>query len=414
MNETMFRVFITGKEKTRMQFNRKAGITLTVVVVAAALAWGFWLGPVPVEGAPVVRAPLRVTVEEEGRTRVKDRFVISAPVAGYLQRIQLEVGDAVTQGQTVAIMEPLRPEVLDPRSRARAEAQVAAARAALKSAEEQVVSTQAEDVYAQTEYRRKQKLLKDALVSQNDLDQAQSHARQAAAGKRSAGFAVEVARFDLEAAQTAVQYSVAGDGAEEQESVKLRAPVASRVLAIHHESEGVVVTGEDLLEIGDPAALEVAVDVLSADAVRIHPGGAVQFQRWGGELPLDGVVRIVEPTGFTKISALGVEEQRVWVIADITSPREQWQQLGDGYRVEAHFILWEGQDVLQIPASALFRHADGWAVFAIRDGKARRVAVRIGHSNGLVTEVLAGLEAGEVVIVHPDDRIEDGVRVDRQ
>jgi HlyD family secretion protein len=414
MNETMFRVFITGKEKTRMQFNRKAGITLTVVVVAAALAWGFWLGPVPVEGAPVVRAPLRVTVEEEGRTRVKDRFVISAPVAGYLQRIQLEVGDAVTQGQTVAIMEPLRPEVLDPRSRARAEAQVAAARAALKSAEEQVVSTQAEDVYAQTEYRRKQKLLKDALVSQNDLDQAQSHARQAAAGKRSAGFAVEVARFDLEAAQTALQYSVAGDGAEEQESVKLRAPVASRVLAIHHESEGVVVTGEDLLEIGDPAALEVAVDVLSADAVRIHPGGAVQFQRWGGELPLDGVVRIVEPTGFTKISALGVEEQRVWVIADITSPREQWQQLGDGYRVEAHFILWEGQDVLQIPASALFRHADGWAVFAIRDGKARRVAVRIGHSNGLVTEVLAGLEAGEVVIVHPDDRIEDGVRVDRQ
>jgi len=400
-----------------MPFSRKTGITLTAIAITAALLWGFWPGPVPVEVALVVRAPLRVTVEEEGRTRVKDRFIISAPVAGYLQRIQLEVGDAVTQGQTLAVMEPLRPEVLDPRSRARAEAQVAAAQAALKSAEEQVTSTRAEDVYAQAEYRRKQKLLKDALISQGDLDQAQTLARQAAAARRSAEFAVEVARFDLEAAQTALQYSIAdngGDGEDKKDVVRLRAPVASRVLAIHHESEGVVVTGEDLLEIGDPAALEVAVDVLSADAVRIRPGGAVELQRWGGEQPLDGVVRIVEPSGFTKISALGVEEQRVWVIADITSPRELWQQLGDGYRVEAHFILWEDSDVLQLPASALFRHADGWAVFAIRDGKARRVAVQTGHSNGLVTQVLSGIEAGEIVIVHPDDRIEDGVRVDQQ
>jgi HlyD family secretion protein len=394
-----------------MQLNRKTGITLTAIAITAALLWGFWPGPVPVEGALVVLAPLRVTVEEEGRTRVKDRFIISAPVAGYLQRIQLEVGDAVTQGQTLAVMEPLRPEVLDPRSRARAEAQVAAAQAALKSAEEQVISARAEDVYAQAEYRRKQQLLKDALVSQDDLELAQTHARQAVAAKRSAEFAVEVARFDLEAAQTALRYSISGNGEEPLETVKLRAPVASRVLAIHHESEGVVMTGEDLLEIGDPAALEVAVDVLSADAVRIRPGGAVQLQRWGGEQPLDGLVRVVEPSGFTKISALGVEEQRVWVIADITSPRELWQQLGDGYRVEAHFILWDEDAVLQLPASALFRHADGWSVFAIRDGKARRVAVQIGHSNGLVTQILSGIDAGETVIVHPDDRIQDGVRV---
>jgi HlyD family secretion protein len=397
-----------------MELSRKAGITLTVAVVMAALVWGFWQGPVPVEGRPVIRAPLRVTVEEEGRTRVKDRFVISAPIAGYLQRIHLEVGDAVTQGQTLAVLEPLRPEVLDPRSRARAEAQVAAAEAALKSAEEQVISTRAEDTYAQAEYQRKQKLLKDALISQDDLDQARTFARQAVAARRSAEFAVEVARFELEAARTALQYSISGNGGEPMETVQLRAPVTSRVLAIHHESEGVVVTGEDLLEIGDPAALEVAVDVLSADAVRITPGGIVQFQRWGGTLPLDGVVRVVEPTGFTKISALGVEEQRVWVIADITSPRDQWQQLGDGYRVEAQFVLWEEQDVLQIPSSALFRYADGWAVFAIRDGRARRVPVQTGHSNGLVTQVVSGIEAGETVIVHPDDRLEDGVRVARQ
>jgi len=397
-----------------MQLNRTAGLSLTAALVLGALAWGFWPGPVPVEGAAVVRAPLRVTVEEEGRTRVKDRFVISAPVAGYLQRIHLDVGDAVTQGQTLAVMEPLRPEVLDPRSRARAEAQVSAAQAALKSAEEQVVSSRAEAGYAQAEYQRKQKLLKDSLISQGDLDQAQTLSRQAVAARKSAEFAMEVARFDLEAAQTALQYSISSDSNDTEETVKLRAPVDSRVLAIHHESEGVVATGEDLLEIGDPAALEVAVDVLSADAVRIRPGGAVQFQRWGGEWPLDGVVRIVEPTGFTKISALGVEEQRVWVIADITSPREQWLQLGDGYRVEAHFILWKQPDVLQVPASALFRHGDGWALFAVRNARARRQDVAIGHSNGLATQILSGIEAGETVIVHPDDRIDDGVRVEVQ
>jgi len=404
----------TDNGSPKMQFNRKAGITLTAAVVLAALLWGFWPGPVPVEGAQALRAPLRVTVEEEGRTRVKDRFVISAPVAGYLQRIQLDVGDAVAQGQTLAVMEPLRPEVLDPRSRARAEAQVAAAEAALKSAEEQVSAARAEATYAQAEHRRKQALLKDALVSQGDLDQAQTLLRQAVAARRSAEFAVEVARFDLEAARTALQYSISSDATGSPETVQLRAPVASRVLAIHHESEGVVATGEDLLEIGDPGALEVAVDVLSADAVRIRPGGAVQFQRWGGERPLDGVVRTVEPSGFTKISALGVEEQRVWVIADITSPRDQWLQLGDGYRVEAHFIIWEDREVLQVPASALFRHGDGWAVFAVRDARARRIDVRIGHSNGLVTQVLDGIAAGETVIVHPDDRVEDGVRVGLQ
>ena len=241
------------------------------------------------------------------------------------------------------------------------------------------------------------------------------HRRREPAGahaeQRSADFAVEVARFELEAAQTALQYSITGNGETARETVKLRAPVSSRVLQLHRESEGVVATGEPLLEIGDPQALEVAVDVLSADAVRIRPGTPVEFHRWGGELPLEGVVRRIEPTGFTKVSALGVEEQRVWVIADLTTPQEQWQQLGDGYRVEAHFILWEAQDVLQVPASALFRHADGWAVFAVVSGRARLTAVRTGRNNGLVTQILSGLGEGDTVIVHPDDRIGDGVRV---
>ena len=394
-----------------MSLKRKTGFILLAVVMAAALAWGFWPAPVLVEVAVVTEAPLSVSVEEEGQTRVKDRFVISAPVAGYLQRIQLDVGDRVEQRQVLAVMEPLRPEVLDPRSRARAEAQVAAAEAALHAAEEQAAAASAETKFARAELARKRRLQADSLVSVGELDAAETRAHQTAAEQRSADFGVDVARFELEAAQTALQFSISDNGDAAPETVKLRAPVTSRVLQLHHESEGVVATGEALLEIGDPAALEVAVDVLSADAVRIQPGTPVEFHRWGGELPLDGVVRSIEPTGFTKVSALGVEEQRVWVIADLTTPREQWQQLGDGYRVEAHFILWQDAAVLQVPASALFRSADGWAAFAVVDGRARLTQVRTGRNNGLVTQIIAGLDAGASVIVHPDDRIEDGVRV---
>lgn len=394
-----------------MKMNRTATISLLAIVVLALLVWGFWPAPIVIESGAVVRAPLSVTVEEEGQTRVKDRFVISAPVAGYLQRITLEVGDGVTQGQTLALMEPLRPEVLDPRSRARAKAQVAAARATIKRAEQQVTAARAEAEYARDDYARKQQLQEQSLVSREALQQSATHSREAAAQLRSAEFDVEVARYELQAAQTALQYSIGSDTGKAPETVALLAPIASRALQVHRESEGVVATGEALLEIGDPAALEVAVDVLSADAVRIEPGTRVQLLRWGGPQELEAVVRTIEPTGFTHISALGVEEQRVWVIADLVSPRSDWEQLGDGYRVEARFILWHEEDVLQVPTSALFRHDDSWAVFIIDAGKARLSAVNTGHSNGLATQILQGADAGERVILHPDDRIADGVRV---
>jgi HlyD family secretion protein len=394
-----------------MKINRTTTISLLVAGVLALLVWGFWPAPLLVESSMATRAPLRVTVEEEGQTRVKDRFVISAPVAGYLQRITLEVGDAVNQGQPLALMEPLRPEVLDPRSRARAQAQVAAAQAAIKRAEQQESAARAAATYARNDYARKQQLQEKNLVSREVVEQAATHSREAAAELRSTGFAVEVARHELEAAETALQFSIASNGEAATETVSIKAPINSRVLQIHHESEGVLVTGEPLLEIGDPAALEIAVDVLSADAVRIRPGTRVQLLRWGGPQTLDAVVRTVEPTGFTHISALGVEEQRVWVIADLVSPRKDWEQLGDGYRVEAHFILWEADDVLQIPTSALFRQDNNWAVFVIDAGKARLTTVSTGHDNGLITEVLDGIAEGTQVILHPDDRIEDGVRV---
>jgi len=394
-----------------MSLNRTNGIILLAVVIAVALGWGFWPAPLLVEGTTVVRAPLSVSVEEEGVTRVKDRFVISAPVAGYLQRITLDVGDAVKQGQVLAVMEPLRPDVLDARSRAQAEAQVSAARAAVNSAEQKVSAARAEAEFARDDHARKQHLQEQALVSREEMEQSATRSRQAAAELRSAEFSVEVARYDLQAAETALKYSISGNADDAPETVALKAPIASRVLQIHHESEGVVTTGEPLLEIGDPAALEIAVDVLSADAVRIRPHTTVQLLRWGGPQPLEAVVRTVEPTGFTRISALGVEEQRVWVIADLVSPRAEWQQLGDGYRVEAKFLLWHEDDVLQVPASALFRRADSWAVFVADGGRARYRTVRVGQSSGLATQVLDGLESGEQVILHPDDRLEEGVRV---
>ncbi|MFZ2325417.1 MAG: HlyD family efflux transporter periplasmic adaptor subunit, partial [Rhodoferax sp.] len=193
--------------------------------------------------------------------------------------------------------------------------------------------------------------------------------------------------------------------------VTVRAPVAGKVLKIAHKSEGSVTSGQPLVEIGDPGALEVEVDLLSADAVRIPPGTRVVFERWGGEGALEGVVRVVEPAGFTKVSALGVEEQRVWVIVAFTSPASQWQRLGDGYRVEASFILWEGKDVLQIPASAVFRDGEGWAVFAVEQGRAVKRAVQVGQRTGLLAQITSGLQAGDSVISHPDDRVRDGVRV---
>jgi HlyD family secretion protein len=394
-----------------MHRQRNIGLMALGAALLAALAWGFWPRPVLVEITMASRGPMQVTIEEEGQTRVKDRFVISAPVAGYLRRIELDVGDTLTQGQTVAVLEPLRPEVLDPRSRARAEAQIAAAQAALEVAAKKVIAARAGTKFARDEYARKQKLRAKETISETLLEEAETRARQTAAEQQSAEFTVEVARFDLEAARTALQYSLADDSAPRPVTVELHAPLASRVLRVTHESEGVVSAGEDLIEIGDPDQLEVAVDVLSQDAVQIRPQTPVLFYRWGGDTPLEGVVRTVEPAGFTKISALGVEEQRVWVIADLVSPRATWQFLGDGYRVEAHFILWQAPDVLQAPASALFHHDGAWAVFVVENGRARRRRVEVGHRNGLVAEIITGLRAGDRVITHPDDRIEDGVRV---
>ena len=364
-----------------------------------------------VDAATARVAPLEVTVEEEGRTRVKDRYVIYAPVSGHVRRLELRVGDAVSQGQPVARLEPLRSEVLDPRRRAQAEARVAAAQFSLAGAESKVRASKADADFAHNEYQRMQKLWQSRNISQETLEAARTTMQRAAADLRSSQFAVEVARHELEAARTALAYSAASEDAPLAEVVTVKSPVGGRVLKLHRESEGVIQAGQPLIEVGDPAALEVEVDLLSADAVRVAPGTPARLERWGGEGTLDGAVRLVEPIGFTKISALGVEEQRVLVIVDITSSPELWQRLGDGYRVEASFVVWREEEVLQVPASALFRHGEGWAVFVIESGVAKRRAVRTGQQNGIFAQVTEGLVAGEAVVMHPDDSLSDGTRV---
>jgi HlyD family secretion protein len=395
----------------RIPLPEHPAVVAIAALVIALLVWGFWPQPVMIEAVEVRRAPLTITVEEEGRTRVIDRYIISAPVDGVACRVQLDVGDPVQQGEELLGITPLKSRVLDSRSRAQAIAAVAAAQSALAAAREQAGATDAAARLARTELQRLQPLAQKGLASKGELDRAETAVLTSAAAKRSANFNVQVANYEMQAAKSVLEYSADTSG-EPAVRVPVTSPVTGKILKVLRECEGPVRTGEPLLEVGDPAALEVEVDVLSADAVQIKQGMQVLFERWGGDQPLQGVVRMVEPVGFTKFSALGVEEQRVLIISDFTSPFEEWQRLGDGYRVEAKFVLWREENVLQVPASSLFRYREGWAVFMVEDQHARRRAVEVGQRNGLVAQVSAGLEEGDTVINHPSDEVEDGVRVE--
>jgi HlyD family secretion protein len=394
-----------------MQLRAKIGMGVVVTLVAAGLVLGFMPRAVPVDVATVARAPLTVTVEEEGKTQVRERYLVTAPVAGYVRRIDLKAGDVVEVGQVLAVIEPARSVALDPRSRAQAQAQASAAQATLAVAQQNARAATSAAELAQQERSRVESLRQSGFLSAQALDAARSAETRALAAQQASLNAVRVARFELDMARAAIASAARLQAGGPAELLQVRAPVASRVLKLLHESEGPVTAGQPLLEVGDPESLEVEVEVLSTYAVKIAPGSRVIFDRWGGDKPVQGTVRVVEPSGFTKVSALGVEEQRVRVIVDLTSPREVWQRLGDGYRVEASFILWEGQDVLQLPTSALFRQGAGWAVFALKGGRATLTPVEIGQRAGLHTQLLSGLDAGAQVITHPDDRLSDGVRV---
>jgi len=383
-------------------------IAFVAAALALAIVYGLMPRPVPADVVKVKRGRLIVTIEEEGKTRVKERYTVSAPVAGYLRRIRLDAGQSVKKGQTVAVLEPSRPVVLDARARAGAEAALSAARAALEKARERSLSAQAASVYALKKLRRREKLFKGGFVARDSMDLVKSESDAAAADAAAAEDAVKATAFDVERARAALENYRDRDG---RRAVNVGSPVDGVVLKIHHESEGVVPASEPLVDIGDPAKLEVIAEVLSADAVRIKEGAEVVLERWGGGEALKGRVTAIEPAGFTRVSSLGVEEQRVNVISDIISTPEEIKGLGDGYRVDASFVIWKGASVLKVPISSLFRHAKGWAVFVVREGHARRRAIKTGHINGLFAEVISGLSENESVIANPTDAIYEGVAV---
>jgi HlyD family secretion protein len=380
------------------------------VAAAAAGIWTLRPQPVPVDIGLVARQPLRVTIDHEGQTRARHRYRISAPVSGRLLRIALEPGDRVERGRSVlATLLPTPAPLLDARARATAEARVRAAQAAVGQARAALGQAQTQAEYAEQERERLIKLYVAAAVSERERDAAVAEARArqqavavAASAVETAGQELEVARSTLVAATTAGQTG--------GEPVTLRAPIDGVVLRRFHESEAVVNAGEPVLELADLSALEVAADFLSTDAVSIQPGMTALIDRWGGGEPLAGTVRRVEPSAFTKISALGVEEQRVWVVVDFDEPREAWDALGDGYRVEVRVVLWESPDALVVPASALFRAGEAWHVYVIGpDDVIREQAVEIGRQTGLEADVRAGVEAGDRVVLHPSDRVAAGL-----
>ena len=395
----------------RRSFMKQPGILVIGVLLIGLLAWGFWPRPVLVELERAGRASMTVTIEEEGRTRVIDRFIISAPVDGMACRVELEIGDTVQAGQTLLYISPPESRVLDARSRAEAEARVAAAKSALERARQLASAAEANARFQRGENKRLKALADQGVISSGAYDRAQMDLLTAEANLRSANHAIEVAKYEQQAAETALRYTAGETTSDAQVRVPVKSPITGKLLQKPHECEGPVATGQELLVVGDPSQLEVVVDLLSADAVKIEPGMKVRFDRWGGDEPLGGRVRTVEPSGFTKISALGVEEQRVNVIVDFVSPKQEWQRLGDGYRVEASFVIWEGDDVLQIPASSLFRLNEGWGLFSVENGRARQRPVKIGQRTGLIAQVLEGVEEGDWIVNHPSDEVTDGVRI---
>jgi HlyD family secretion protein len=330
-----------------------------------------------------------------------------------MRRIELDVGDEVVADETVvARIEPNDPSFLDVRSQAEARAAVESAAAARTHAAAQVQRAQAELDFARAEFERMRALARSHTVSENELDSAERRARTAEAALAEARAQRQVRESEYQVARARLLTpATARQQAADCECVTVFSPVSGRVLRIVNESAGVVPSGTPLAEVGDPDRLEVVVDLLSADAVRVKAGQRVIIEAWGGEQPLAGEVRRVEPFGFTKVSALGIEEQRVNVVVDIQDARERWQRLGHGYRVEPRIVLWEATDVLRVPLSALFRQGDRWAVFVERDGRAELRPVEIGQGNGLEAEVRSGLAAGERVVLHPGDRISPGARL---
>lgn len=399
-----------ARERRRRRAKALRRAMLAVLLLAAAIAVGLSLRPEPalVDVARVAVGPLEVAVEESGRTRVKDRFTVSAPAAGRLARIALEPGDLVKEGDTLAEISPAPSPLLDARSRAEADARLGAALSALGQARTQAARAVTRKLQAERDLERARVLVASGAVPTEQLEQAEFTLDLQADEVASADFAVKVATEEVRLARAAVNVrDVDPDGRH----IDVIAPVSGRVLRVHRESAGLVEAGAPLVEIGDPGALEAVVDLLTTDAVRVQPGTPVVIQGWGGE-PIQGRVMEVEPSAFTRPSALGVDEQRVNVVVAFTAPRESWAQLGDGYHVEARIILWRGDQVVKVPTGAVFRQGNSWAAFELDGEEARLIPVMVGRRGEAEVEITSGLDVGDTVVVYPGDRVKDGTEVE--
>lgn len=396
------------------------GAAISLLGIAGVTAFA-WPRPIPVDTAPVLQRPMLVTIDEEARTRVRHVYTVSAPVSGRVLRIShpagekgvsLHVGDAVAANETVlAVMQPVAPSFLDVRSREELKAALSAADAAIKLAEAEVARVRVVLDLSRSELQRVKALAERDVASAKALEKASADVEANEAALASARAQLDVRRS--ERASIAARLIDPSQGLAREAidcCVKVRAPVSGRVLRIVQESEAVVQAGAPLIEVGEPADLEIVAELLSTDAVRVQEGAAVRIDGWGGS-PLEARVTRVDPAGFLKVSALGIEEQRVKTIIDLTSPREAWVRLGHDFRVNVHVVVWKGDRVLTLPSGSLFRNGESWAVYAARNGRAKLTPVTVGQRNARHVEIVAGLAAGDRVVLHPSDRIRDGVRV---
>ncbi|MCE8015307.1 HlyD family efflux transporter periplasmic adaptor subunit [Halomonas sp. MCCC 1A17488] len=377
----------------------------------ALLAWALRPMPVPVNVARVSVGPFTDSIIEEGRTRLRDTWNVSAPIAGFLQRVTIEEGDRVAEDDTLFRLEPNPAPALDVRTRQQAEDSLQAAQARLRAAQANLETARADRRFAEAEYQRYRQLHERNLISTAELEQRQNLRDRLRALENSAASGVEVARFEVESARALLAVASGQRSESDQPVLQVRAPVSGLVLTRYRCCEGSVSAGDPILELGSLDDLEIQVDLLSMNAVRLRPGMSVNITGWGGE-PLTGHVRRIAPSGFTRTSALGVDEQRVPVIVDFADGLDlATLGLGSGFRVDAEFLVWAADEVLQMPTSALFRHQGEWSVFVIEAGRAVRRSVEPGRRQGLVSQVLSGLEAGDTVITHPGERVAEGVRV---
>lgn len=393
---------------------RKVWIGIVSLLVLALLGWAFMPAPAEVETATVTQGRFERSVQEDGKTRLRDRYVVSAPLAGRVARIYLKQGDTVTRDAVVATFWPVSPALLDERTHAEQVARIGSMQASVARAQANVGRAKAALDQASAELKRSETLAQQGFVSPNQNETGRLNVRLREKELESARQEEDAARHELEQSRIALrQFSQTAQAAQDgqQRAFEVKAPVSGKVLKLLQQSEGIVMAGTPLLEVGDPTQLEVVVDILTEDAAQIKPGTAVQLSNWGGPDVLEGQVRLIEPAAFTKVSALGVEEQRVNAIIDITSPPEKWRALGDGFKVDVRVLVQVVENAIKVPVSALFPVGARSGLFVLDNGRARLQEIEVAARNGVDAWVKSGLTKGTQVIVYPDTKLKDGDRV---